>query len=258
MSFRQLQEREDNFSDSLNMSLDLWLMNFELDKDVVCDDNFHPRIKEQVLPSLPIHPRTCIIKQIPFRNSGGLGGNAISYPRLNTPPFIFLRGSLVYYTSEAEKEIFLTKTEIHEFCHINQDWHAVQALGPELHLRYEDSHNYVYVFDYFNNSKHGKEFIDMIGFTNNRPRLDNGNFDSYGWYLSPDNIYRNIYSFSPIELSAELCSMYFWKKWDWKATIAMNSIIGQALVNINWESIFVILTSVPTSLPKLLNGLKHI
>ena len=212
LSFRQLQEREDNFSDSLNIALDLRLMNFELDKDVVCDDNFHLRIKEQVLPSLPIHPNTCIIKQIPFIRESRFNGTVISYPRLNTPPFIFLRGNYGYYRNDEEGELFLIYKEIHELCHINQVWHAAQAVGPELHFRYQDSHNSTYIFDYFNNSEHGKKFIDLIGFTNNRPRLDNGYFDNHGWYLSSGNIYRNIYSFSPIELSAELCSMYFLDK----------------------------------------------
>ena len=211
LPFRQLQEREGNFSAVFYAIGSLWSINFKLDKNVVCDDSFHPQVKKQVLPSLPIHPNTCIIKQIPFRD-WGFGGVAISYPRLNTPPFIFFWGSHSYYRSDKESELFLIKNEIHELCHINQYWYISQALGPELHLQYKDPHNFAYASNTFYNSEHGREFIDMIGFTNNRPRLDNGYFDPWGWYLSVDNIYRNIYSFSPIELSAELCSMYFLDK----------------------------------------------
>ena len=42
LSFRQLQEQEDNFNAVFYAVGSLWSINFELDKDVVCDDGFHP------------------------------------------------------------------------------------------------------------------------------------------------------------------------------------------------------------------------
>ena len=55
----------------------------------------------------------------------------------------------------------------------------------------------------------------MIGFTNSEYDHAREKYDieyEWGWNLPAGNIYRNIYSFSPIELSAELCAMYFLEK----------------------------------------------
>ena len=190
----------------------LWLadgLREALSADVPCNDDFHPQVKEQVLPYLPIHPNACIIKHIISRE--GFGGVAISYPRLNTPPFIFLRGSRNHYRSDSEYNLFRLKKEIHEVCHINQEWHIMQALGPELHTKYEEFRNLNYSFNYFYASEHGKQFIDMIGFT-----VDTKGVEEYEgawrWNLAEGNIYRNIYSKNPVELSAELCAMYFLDK----------------------------------------------
>ena len=208
LTFEQLWEqtptelKEDNF----------WIitgLQSAISANLPCNDNFHPQIKEQVLPHLPIHPHTCIIKQIPFRD-WGLGGSPIAYPRLNIPPSIFLTGSRNYYRSDAEYELFLIKKEVHELCHINQKWHAMQALGLNLHNRYENPYNAGYIFHYFYTSEHGKEFIDVVGFV--ARNKDTGKRGFWTWYLSGDNIYRDLYSSNPIELSAELCAMYFLDK----------------------------------------------
>ena len=191
----------------------LWLVDGlqeALSADIPCNDDFHPQVKEQVLPYLPIHPNACIIKHIPFGN-GGFGGTAIMYPRLNTPPFIFLRGTPDSYRTEQESELFLIKKEVHELCHINQGWHEIQALGPELHTRYEDFRNLNHFANYFYTSEHGKQFIGMTGFIVNTKGVEEYE-GSWRWNLSEGNIYKNIYSRNPLELSAELCAMYFLDK----------------------------------------------
>ena len=191
----------------------LWLVDglrSALSADIPCDDSFHPQVKEQVLPYLPIHPNACIIKQVPFRN-WGFNGTAIGYPRLNTPPFVFLTGSREYHRSDAEYELLRLKTEIHELCHINQRWHAMQALGPELHTKYAEFRNLNHSFNYFYTSEHGTEFIDMVGFTVNKKGTEE--YEGFWrWNLAQGNIYRNIHFFNPVELSAELCAMYFLDK----------------------------------------------
>ena len=187
-----------------------------LSADIPCDDSFHPQVKELVLPYLPIRSNTCIIKRIPSINRG-FSGTAIGYPRLNTPSFVFLEGSYEFYRTEQESAIFRLKREIHELCHINQYWHATQALRLDLRTRYEDAHNFGYIYNYFYASEHGKEFIDITGFiAKNRNTEDNESW--WNWHLSEGNIYRNIYSFNPIELSAELCAMYFLDKMGLEST----------------------------------------
>ncbi len=191
----------------------LWLVDGlreALSADIPCNDDFHPQVKEQVLPYLPIHPNACILKQIPFRN-WGFRGAVIKYPRLNAPPFMFLTGSRAYYRSDAEYKLLRLEKEIHEMCHINQSWHAMQALGPEFHARYAEFHNLNHSFNYFYTSEHGKQFIDMVGFTVNTRGVEE--YEGYWrWNLPEGNIYKNIYSKNPIELSAELCAMYFLDK----------------------------------------------
>ena len=51
----------------------------------------------------------------------------------------------------------------------------------------------------------------MIGFTVNKKGVEEYE-GIWRWYLPEGNIYRNIYSTNPIELSAELCAMYFLDK----------------------------------------------
>ena len=220
LSFEELREQKNNFQEVFDLIANLDAINFKLPQNVSCNDDFHPQVKEHVLPYLPIHPRTCIVKLIPFGNGNlGFGGVAISYPRLNTSPIVFLLGSHEFYRNKQESKVFRLQYEIHESCHINQYWHVMQALGADIHHLYLDPHNISYVHSYFYDiSEHGREFINIIGFTN-KPGIDPNRqegewrpVDEWGWDLPVDNIYRNIYSFSPLELSAELCSMYFLDK----------------------------------------------
>ncbi len=227
LSFEELRKQESDFQQIFSLVPTLDVINFQLPQDISCTNDFHPQIKEQVLPHLPVHPRTCIIKLIPFRNGNlGLNGIAISDPRLNISPIVLLVGSRGYYRSDAEYETFRIQREIHEICHINQHWHAMQAPGADIHYHLNHAlnensslENSSYLFKHFHvTSEHGQEFIDLIGFTN-EPGIDPNRqgdewrpVDEWGWDLPLDNIYRDIYSFSPLELSAELCAMYFLDK----------------------------------------------
>lgn len=86
--------------------------------------------------------------------------------------------------------------EIHELCHMNQNWQQAQGLTTEQGFNKDAD-------IYFKNTPQGKAFIEMIGF------IDLGYWQ---WDLPRNSIYRDIYSRNPIELSAELCTMYLLDK----------------------------------------------
>ena len=161
-------------------------------KHSTCTDDFLPQVKEVVFSLLPMRPDVCVVRDLnhPTRDIGG-------YALANNlrQPFIFIHGA------DPTNDAYLTRTalhtEVHELCHINQHWHWLQK---KSHANYYNGYDYI---KYFNNSTHGKEFVELIGFTsvyNNRSTLP------------PESAYRDIYSLNPFELSAELCSMYLIEK----------------------------------------------
>ena len=167
--------------------------NFSSIKHSTCTDDFLPQVKEVVFSLLPMRPNVCVVRDF-TQDIDYIGGYAL----VNNvaQPFIFINGT------DPTNDAYLTRsalnTEIHELCHINQHWHWAQQISRGNSVGYNNT-------SYFNNSKHGKEFIELIGFTavsDNAPRAD----------LPYNSIYRDIYSLDPIELSAELCKMYLTEK----------------------------------------------
>ena len=153
-----------------------------------CTADFHPKVMSNVFNVLPVAPDLCIIRREDY-NYAQIGGQAIAGDQ-SIPPFILI------FKHSNHIEVELLHTEIHEICHINQYWHWLQQLKLDSQARYNSSR-------YFNNSSHGQEFIDLIGFKQ---------FDSPDWKLPVDNVYRDVYSLIPVELAAELCSMHLLDK----------------------------------------------
>ena len=150
-----------------------------------CTDNFDPRIKQYTLPRLPHRSNACIVRYARERyNVSGIAfAGAIPHPII-----------VVYKPTRFNNDEYLaTKSlavEMHELCHIAQDWQWAQGLSA---LRENKNSRY------FDTSEYGKEFINLVGFTQT---------NSGKWRLPVGSIYRRIYSFNPVELSAELCAMY--------------------------------------------------
>ena len=156
-----------------------------------CTSDFNPKVTTQVFPRLPLIPNVCIvIKQL---NDGRGVGGVVQNFTINTPQFITIFDDGSPYSRDQEYMTIRLKVEIHELCHINQKWQQVRQ------LRSTQDYYELGSGAYFQDSQYGKEFIDLIGFT------------SFG-RLPFDNIYTDIYSENPIELSAELCSMYLLEK----------------------------------------------
>ena len=200
LSFDELREQEDNFKEHFGYILSLRARNFEIDQTTPCTRNFHPTIQEHILPLLPVRLDACFVLKenisTSLNNTGGTGGYTW-YQSVNAPPFFVMidHSSLWYRETQEYKDLALA-TEMHELCHINQNYQQIQGLSTEQGFN-EDGDLW------FKNSPQGKAFIRMTGF------IDLGYWQ---WRLSTKNIYKDIYSKNPIELSAELCSMYLLDK----------------------------------------------
>ena len=172
-----------------------------IDNSNPCTTNFDPKIEASVLPSMPTYPDKCIIRQqTPERQ---LGNASISHPLITTSNALYPYHPAIIVMYEPttphdvnDSEVVLLNAEIHELCHTNQYWHSIENLKPDVVINVNGG---------FSVAKWGitqasREFIDLVGFTQN----SNGD-----WVLPANSPYNDLYSINPIELSAELCAMYF-------------------------------------------------
>ncbi len=181
--FHEMREQNNNYENSS-------LFIVPLSENDSCTRNFNPKVTTQVLPTLPARPDACIVTK--QRISGrGIRGVAPGLPVNTNPFFVVYDESTAYRTPTEHSDILLT-SEIHELCHINQNWHWVQQLTHNASIQYKP-------LTYFYASPHGQTFIHMVGYQRN-----NGGT----WLLPQNSVYRDIYSKEPTELAAELCSMY--------------------------------------------------
>ena len=159
-----------------------------------CTTNFDSRIQQSVLPSMPIYPDTCIIRQ-KAPNIRAVALSAVSRTshvlRPDHPALVVIYENAL--PTEQDK-IRLFNSEIHELCHTNQHWHFIENLQPDNPRRSELTATGIWL-----TTQPGQEFIEIVGFTRN----------FYRRWILPDNTYEGIYAVSPTELAAELCTMYF-------------------------------------------------
>ncbi len=177
------------------------ILPYPIDDSSACTDDFDERVKEHVLPSMPLYPDTCIIRQStpPGGNPQGFTGHPIALRR-NAATYPYYPSFVVVYTttmppvSEREKVVALN-TEIHELCHTNQSFHFIEQMKPDLLIAVPGPSSNRWAA-----TTPGNTFIDLVGFT----RDDDGE-----WSL-PAGTYEGIYGqHAPTELAAEICSMYF-------------------------------------------------
>ena len=162
-------------------------------KTILCTDDFRPIVKEKILPLLPIRPDTCIVR-VKSNRRLSVTGYTITYVSNGVPFVVIFDAMSGAYRSTTEHNDILLSTEIHELCHINQQWHWTQHLTLSKIVDY----TYNKRWRYLHGSVHGKEFIEIVEY-----RASN---------IPTDSPYRDIYSKNLIELSAELCSMYLLDK----------------------------------------------
>lgn len=162
---------------------------------VPCTDDFHPIVKEKVFPILPIRPDTCIIRgDNKFDGSRGAKGRVVKSVINTSPAVVVLDGNDNYRSWTNEHNDILLHIEIHELCHINQQWNWIQESGLNIPA-------YDPFVDLFGNSSHdsyGKQFMKAVG------------YDTINSTVVPvGSPYRDLYNpLNRNELSAELCALY--------------------------------------------------
>ncbi len=176
------------------------LYQHPIDESSTCTDDFDPLVKQSALPSMPLYPKTCIVRQ---DTPGGIGGNA-------TFPFVPWNGSMYpYYPSvlaifapprDGQTDIdrlWVRNAELHELCHANQYFHIAEQMQPDRLL---NPSRVVagWVVAGWLVTEPGRAFVDLVDFVRDA---------DWDWSL-PDDTYESIYGPNPFELAAELCSFY--------------------------------------------------
>ena len=176
---------------------------YPLDESPTCTDDFDPLVKQSTLPSMPLYPDTCLIRQ-EYPLFGGnatfpfVPWNGIMYPYY--PNMLIIRGPLGS-ENPAYRTIFRSN-ELHELCHANQFFHIAEQMQPDRLLKpfadvsYSDNGDVAGWLV----TEPGRAFVDLVGFVRDA---------DWEWSL-PDDTYENVYGTkNPLELAAELCSFYF-------------------------------------------------
>ena len=178
---------------------------YPIDDSSECTDDFDKRVQEHVLPLMPLYPDACIIRQsTPEVVSGRgtvlnpfVGISDLTYPL--GPSFLTVYTNTVPPTTEAGQVVALA-AEIHELCHTNQHYHVLEQMQPDRLISWSGGPSVRW-----RTTKPGSSFIDLVGFAH----------DATGdWSLPVHSSFRDLYSISPTELAAELCSLYFLDRMD--------------------------------------------
>ncbi len=181
-----------------------WFFDLDIQDETPCTDNFHPTVIQKVFPLLAILPNTCIVHEDRRDTTRGVSGKAFM-TTTNETPFIVIYIHNNNYRSRQEFEIIKLNKEIHELCHINQYWQWVEQLKAGIPFRNDISNgDHFYNVDRLYNSPQGKEFIELTDFI----LTGEDQYRVKQWKLPTNSIYKDMYHINPLELSAELCTMY--------------------------------------------------
>ena len=185
---------------------------YPIDDSTDCTDDFDERVKEHVLPSMPLYPGVCIMRQKKTGTEGSAGEASSPlvslydgvYPYYPSYVVVYEWPASVQFGPDFDAEFYrarLLSTEIHELCHTNQDYHFIEQMQPDRLINAPPKGTPLRLHPdlTWRTTKPGSSFIDLVGFTQ----------DAAGdWSLPDDSSFRNIYSVTPTELAAELCSFY--------------------------------------------------
>ena len=169
-----------------------------------CSNDFDIHIKENVLSFLPLLPRTCVVRK---ESRSNIRGYVHELSKITYQPFLVLYRP--NFQNNRQKD-FALNNEIHELCHIQQQYFLVQQLKP---------HQSNILDGAWYRSKAGRDLsaITQLQFNTNNGR----------WEMPQDSVYRDIYAHNIEELAAELCAMYITNK------TGISSIYDYAIYNNN-------------------------
>lgn len=193
---------------------------YPIDDATPCMRDFTPIVADAALPALPVLPETCIMRQ-PNEANGGwylnlfgavlAGGRRVMLPVM--PPFFVIYSPSDYLTRARNqavakaREVWLFSTEVHELCHVNQQWHIAQNLQTDVVLSLSGGTNRGRFERLWLQTEAGTEFAQLTGF---------GVGAEEEWALPAESVYRSLYSINPLELAAELCMTYIFERIDWE------------------------------------------
>ena len=180
-------------------------LGFAEGEEKVCGQGWHPFIVEHLLPLLPLPPGTCVAYP-------SQADYSLHFPLGKRKPITgfwrpTLANDVIVLTNEAKiNSAYRLSVEIHELCHASQSWEQVMTLTPfdpgivrpEL-------------------GKHVPSVEALIELLEYTAEPDPGNWHwphTHKWSLPSGSIFRNTYYDTPIELGAELCTMYVYEALD--------------------------------------------
>lgn len=181
--------------------------SFPIDDSSECTDDFDERVKEHVLPSMPLYPNVCIIRQSTpeVRTGAGeiLSPLAGDHGAVNDQLHPFDLPIIVVYTKTVPPttergHVAGLSVEIHELCHANQFYHFLEQMRPDRLTR--SSGDGGTSSGQWRMTKPGSSFIELVSFKK---------YPTGDWRLLGYSSFRSLYSINPTELAAELCAMYF-------------------------------------------------
>ena len=188
--------------------------DFEKPEHIECDNNFFPFVQERILNILPIQPDACAVKGVvdetfgyrafakdPYTYFKDQSLDNLGIPYVDNVSFFYLLWMEPSNAEAIEDEVAHGMAELHELCHLQQYWYTLQRLQPDI----KEKSWYAEVWT--TNSPAGQEFISLVDFEH---RINEQG--DVIWTLPQDSLFQDIYSVSPLELSAELCAIYLANK----------------------------------------------
>lgn len=196
---------------------------YPIDDTTSCTRDFTPIVADAVLPALPVLPEACIMRQPHDWDKRGWyrpifvgyydNVHPVYWP--SNVPFTVVYSPSDYLAqarnqAEARKrETILLHIEVHELCHINQQWHIAEGLQTDVVLTFDanDGSSSSRFRRLWLHTAAGTEFARLTGFVADA---------DYEYELPTESVYRTLYSINPSELAAELCMTYIFERIDWE------------------------------------------
>lgn len=184
---------------------------YPIDGSTDCTDDFDERVKERVLPSMPLYPGVCIFRPSGATAAGGarspftaLGSALARYPYF--PSYVVVYERTPPHPEPDFGERSVLHAEIHELCHTNQHYHVIEQMQPDRLIA-----GPLQGFSItWRTTKPGRSFIGLVRFTQDTAGDWSLPDAASDWWLADGLVDEYMYGiFSPVELAAELCTLYF-------------------------------------------------